>query len=143
MDDNTIVENLSLAKEQEEPGTAEMQPQPAAIMEAAEQQSRMSPEYEAFFAQGVEKLSEILDDLNRREALNVEIKNLTGDTRRLEKEIADEKKTMENELKNNVSMERGAYVAEETKKIAENNSTLRKIKNDRGKAKELGIKNST
>ena len=102
---------------------------------------QVPPDYAEFYASGADKLNVILQDITRRDNMAVEIRTLAGDSKRLEKEINDQKKALDAELNSGISNEREKYIAEESKKITDSNAAIRKTKSDRNKAKEQGIKN--
>lgn len=103
-------------------------------------QPQMPPDYVEFFSGGVSELTNMLNDITKRDTLVAEVKSLVTEGKKLEKELNDEKKKLESDMNSSINNEREQYVAEENKIINEGNATLKKIRSDRNKAKEKGIK---
>lgn len=96
-------------------------------------------EKKEFFNGGSKKLINIIDDLEKSDQIEAELKELKNNKKKLDKELEDTKKSFEKELKDTVNQKRNEEVSEETKKIKDANSNLKseRFKRDRAKSKEV------
>ena len=93
-----------------------------------------------FFNGGIDELTKMFEDVNKRDELITEIKTLASEGKKLEKQLSDEKKSFESDLNKTVESEREKYVSQENKVINEAAAELKKVKNERSKAKERGVR---
>lgn len=95
---------------------------------------------EEILNQGTEKLNEILDELNKREVLKKELKEISSNGKKLERTLEDSKKEYEKAKIDDVAKAKEEYISEEVTKIGQTESEIKKIKSNRNKAKQRGIK---
>lgn len=91
---------------------------------------------EEILNQGTEKLNEILDELNKREALKKELKEISSNGKKLERTLEDSKKEYEKAKIDDVAKAKEEYISEEVTKIGQTESEIKKIKSNRNKAKQ-------
>ena len=116
-------------------------PQQVSKPEQSQQpQQQLPSDVAEFFNGGVNELTKMLEDVTTRDALVSEIKNLASEGKKLEKHLADEKKNLDTDLNKTVENERENYISKENKIINDGSSELKKVKNERNKAKERGVR---
>ena len=97
-------------------------------------------EKEEFFSGGSNEIKEILDLIEKRDKLINEIKLTSNEGKKLEKELADKKKSIEKEEKEVVNKALSSELEQENRIIETTNSKIKTIKGKRDRAKEKGIK---
>lgn len=109
-------------------------------MEDNNQKSTMSEEIE-FFGGDIDSLKKIIEDVGKRDELAVQLKNMSTEKKRLEKELEEEKKNLEKDIKDSIQYEMNKEIESENKTIKENTTKLKQAKSKREKAKGKGVKN--
>lgn len=97
-------------------------------------------EKEEFFSGGSNEIKEMLDLIEKRDKLIDEIKLTSSEGKKLEKELADKKKSIEKEEKEVVNKALSSELEQENRIIETTNSKIKTIKGKRDKAKEKGIR---